>query len=299
MQAIILGTSSAKPTIKRNHPGVWIEVGGKVLLVDCGEGIQRQIITAKKKATKIDYLLITHWHADHSAGVPALMQSMAFNEREKELTIIGPKGTKEKIGLVNKIFPFIKNFPVKIIEANSLKPVKIVDDKEVEVLSVNAKHREACVSYSIKEKDKIKIDLEYTKKFGLGQNKLLGDLQRGKNIVYEGKKILASKATYAKPGKKITYVTDTLPVAQLVKLSENSDILICESTFIEHEKQEAKASTHMTARQAGMIAAKSKAKKLVLTHFSTRYKHKEQFALEAKEEFPNVEIAHDFLELSV
>ncbi len=297
MQALILGTSSAKPTAKRNHPGVLVEVGGKTLLIDCGEGIQRQIITARKKATRIDALLITHWHADHSAGIPALLQSMSFNEREKELLIIGPKGTKNKIELIYKIFPFRPKFKIIITEVDSKKPKKIAEDKEYEVWAVNAKHRETCIAFFAKEKDKNKIDLEYLKKFGLGQSKVLGELQKGKDIVFNNKKISHKKATYTKPGKKITYITDTQYTKPLVELAKNSDILICEATFIENDRESADVSTHMTAGEAGKLAKSSKSKKLVLTHFSTRYKSKAEHLKEAKKEFENTVLGHDFLEV--
>ncbi|MBR9679225.1 MAG: ribonuclease Z [Nanoarchaeota archaeon] len=300
MQVTILGTSSAKPTIKRNHAGIWVDLNETRFLLDCGEGTQRQITIAKKKATKIDYILLTHWHADHAAGISPILQSMRLNERTKPLTIIGPNGTKEKIGLLKKVFPYSETYALKIIETNNSKPEKVLETKNVDIWSVNAEHHGIpCVAYSIKQKDTVKINTEYTAKYGLVKNKILGELQKGKDITYNGKKIQFKKATFAKTGKKITYITDTITTPKLIALAKNSDLLICESTYAHAEKKLADERGHMTAKQAGQLAKKSKTKKLVTTHFSTKYKNKKELLQESKKEFENTTLGQDFLEILV
>ena len=161
------------------------------------------------------------------------------------------------------------------------------------------KHNTNCLAYSFIEKDKRKINLNYTKKFGLTKHPLLGQLQKGKSIKYKGKSISYKKATILKKGKKISIIYDTLPNKNSILLAKNSDILICESTYASDLKDKAKEYLHLTSEQAAEIAKKSKSKKLYLTHFSQRYKNPEIFKKQAKKIFKNTFLAQDFLEIEL
>ena len=137
----------------------------------------------------------------------------------------------------------------------------------------------------------------YTKKFGLTRHPLLGKLQQGKSISYKGKKIDVKKATTIKKGKKITVILDTLPCKNAEKLSKNSDLLIADSTW--SYKQEKKKGEHFTNLDAANLAKKSKSKKLILTHFSQRYKNPSDLSNEVKSTFKNTKSAQDLMELEL
>ena len=291
MEIKILGTSAMLPTRERNPTAVLFSYKNHNILVDCAEGTQRQFRLADISQTRITKLLITHWHGDHILGIPGLIQSLGANQYSKTLEIYGPKGTEN----------FFKNmrtwfyFPIKInIKVNDIGEGKFFEDSELELYAYKLDHKIPCLAYVLKEKDKRKIDLAYLKRFDLKQHPVLKDLQRGKDIFWKGKKILASKATNIQIGKKICFITDTGYTKNTIKAAKDSDLLICESTFKDELKENARDFKHLTAKQAAEIAKKAKVKKLVLTHFSQRYKDTKGMKKEAETIFKNVVCANDF-----
>ena len=149
------------------------------------------------------------------------------------------------------------------------------------------------------EKPKRRIDIKYLKKFGLTNSPVIGQLADGKDISWKGKKISAKKATYMQPGKKLTYIIDSAYAENLIGFSKNSDLLVCEATFTNEMKAEAKEYGHMTAADAATIAKKAHVKKLVITHFSQRYKTSDELLKEAKKIFANTIAAKDFMQFDI
>jgi ribonuclease Z len=294
-----LGTSSMLPTKERNHSSTLIQYLDEGIMVDCGEGTQRQLRIAKISPCKITKLLITHFHGDHVLGIPGLIQALVKNNYQKELQIYGPIGTKKYINSMMKgiIFRQLGQLKYKITELSS--PKTIYKDKNFSLKCGKADHTVPTLTYSLIENDKLKINLQYLKKYKLKTHPLLGDLQRGKDIVYNGKKITVKNATIKKPGKKITIIMDTAPSTNLAKFAQNSDLLICESTWSDHMFHLTKKRKHLTSKQAAQIAKKAKAKKLVLTHFSQRYKSLNELLKEAKTIFKNTELAEDFMKIEI
>ena len=290
-----LGTSSMMPTKERNHSSILISHKNHGILIDCGEGTQRQLRIAGIKPSKITKLLISHWHGDHVLGIPGLIQSLAAHNYKNTLEIYGPKGSKK----------YLKNMLSGIILQERLKyEVKEIssgifykEDFILEALPLD--HITPCLAYSLREKDSRKININYTKKFGLTMHPLLGNLQKGKDIVYKGKKIKASKATILIRGKKVTVIMDTAPTKNAVKIAKDSDVLITEATWSKELEKFVMKRKHLTAELAAKIAKQAKAKKLILTHFSQRYKDIKQLEIEAKKIFKNTILAEDFLQINV
>ncbi len=297
MKIIFLGTGTMFPTKERNPSAILINYKNENILVDCAEGTQRQLRTAKISPAKITKILITHWHGDHVFGLPGLLQTIASTKTKKTLEIYGPIGTKNFMKIIHKVFIPERRLDVKTTEIK--KQGKFFENKEFQLESYYLDHLTKCLGYSFVEKDKRKIDLNYVKKFGLKNHPLLGKLQKGQNVTYKGKRIPAAKATKIKKGKKISIILDTRLCQNAIKLAKNSDILITEATFLSELEKLAKEYGHLTAEQAATIAKKSKSKKLILTHFSQRYKDVNKIKKEASKIFKNVSISKDFLTISV
>ncbi|MAG20482.1 ribonuclease Z [archaeon] len=294
MKITFLGTSSMVPTKERNHPSILISNNNENILVDCGEGTQRQLKIASINPCKITKILLTHLHNDHVLGLPGLLQTLHTQHYSKTLEIYGPTKTISFINQLKKLF----NIHLSIKTTEITKPL-FFENKEIQLKALKMKHNTPCLAYSISEKDKRKIILSYTKKFGLTKDPLLGKLQQGKTITYKNKKITPEKATKLIKGKKISLIYDTSKNPNTIKIAQNADLLITESTYSSNLEDKAKEYSHLTSQQAAEIAKKAKVKQLILTHFSQRYKDTSSFLKEAKEIFKNTKIANDFLTVEV
>lgn len=284
------------PTAERNHSAILLSYKTENILIDCGEGTQRQLRLAKISPCKITKILISHWHGDHILGIPGLIQNLGAHQYRKTLEIYGPKGTKK----------YLKNLLAGVVFQNKIKiQVKEISsgtfykDSEFTLSALKLKHTIPCLGYIFQEKDRLKINLKYLIKFSLTRHPLLGKLQKGKSISYKGKKISVKKATIPIKGKKITFIMDTAPMPSINKLAKNSDLLITESTWTSNLESQVKKRKHLTAQLAAKIAKKAKVKKLILTHFSQRYKDLDDIEKEAKKEFKNTVLAKDFMVVEV
>ena len=290
MKIVFLGTSSMQPTRERNLTSIYVNYDKEHLLFDCGEGTQRQMKYANLKPTSITRIFITHFHADHVLGLAGLMRNLGANDYNKTLHIFGPSGLEKFFDNMMNSAYYTPNVKVKLIEIKD--NMKITFEKFI-VKVFKLEHTVPSFGYRIEEKDKRKINLEYTSKFGLTQHPLLGDLQNGKDIIWEGKKITVARATKLVKGKVLSIILDTGYCNKAIEAAKNADLLISESTFLNEHEDKAKEFKHLTAKQAAIIAKKAKAKKLVLTHFSQRYKDVNLAKKEAEVIFKNVEVAND------
>jgi len=296
MQVLFLGTSSMVPTKERNQNGILISYGSEGILVDCGEGTQRQLKIAGIKLTKITKILISHWHGDHVLGLPGLIQSMSASDYQKTLQIYGPTGTNNFMKKMFEVFVFDKKINIKINEIDS---GKFFENDDFILQAEPLEHSIATLGYSLIEKDKRKINVKFTKNLSIPEGPLLGKLQSGKNIIWKGEKINADKATKIVQGKKITIINDTVPCNSADKLAKDSDLLICESTYSSNLEDKASEYGHMTAKQAAELANRSNTKKLILTHFSARYKNTQELEEDARNYFDNVLSAKDFMKINL
>lgn len=288
------------PTKERNHSGILLKYKGENLLFDCGEGIQRQFRIADEKITKITRIFLSHWHGDHVLGIPGLLQSLNSSKYEHEeikLKIYGPKGTKEKIETLSKLFEGEQRIELNVEEIT--KEGKIMGTDEFEMYAYALDHTLPCFGFQWKEKSRRRINVTAAKKLGLKEGPELGKLQQGKTITLNGKKIKPEEATYLVEGKTIGYIPDTAACAACMKIAEDCNILICESTYHSDEEEKAELYKHMTARQAATIASQANVEKLILTHFSQRYKSVEELEKEAKDIFLNTVAAYDFMKVEV
>ena len=287
-----LGTGGIIPTAKRNHIAIFLEYDSYGILVDCGEGTQRQFRKAKINPGKITKLLITHWHGDHVLGIPGLLQTLALSGYNKTLEIYGPSGTKEYMKGVLKIFHFVTDIKIEVKEID--KEGIFFEGKDFFLESRKMTHGCLCNAYNFVEKGKIRIDKKKLEKTKLPSGSLLQRIKEGKDIVYQGKKYKAKDLTYEVGEKKISFVLDTGLNDKIIPFVKDSDLLVIESTYAYDMEETAKEYKHLTSSQAGEIAKKAKVKKTILTHISQRYdKNSKRLLNEARKIFKNSFLAED------
>ncbi len=285
-----LGTSDQIPSAQKNHTSVHLNYKGENILIDCGEGTQRQFRKAKLNPCKIDKILITHWHGDHVFGLPGFLSTLALSGYNKKLVIYGPKRTKIFVRELLKVFNFERKYEIEVKEISG----KFFEADEFFLEAKSMEHGIPCNAYCFVKKDKIRIDKEKLKKTKLPSGPLIQKLKQGKNISYNGKKYLPKDLTYLEKGKKISFVFDTRLNKKIVPFVKDSDLLICESSYGSELEEQAKKHLHLTSVQAAEIAKKSKSKKLILTHISQRYdKNLKKILQESKKVFKNSVLAKD------
>ncbi len=296
MEIAFLGTSSMVPTKERNPPAILISYGSEGILVDCGEGTQRQMKITGIKLTRITKILISHWHGDHVLGLPGLIQSLGASDYNNTLKIYGPKGTKKHFDAMTEAFVFDRKVKMEVKEVSK---GSFFEDDDFLLEALPLEHGLPTLGFNFIEKDKRKIDLKQIKKLGIPEGPLLGKLQDGKTIMWKGKKIKPEKTTSLDKGKKITIVTDSSLCNNCYNLAKNADLLVCESTYSSKLEKKGEEYKHLTSKQAAQIANTSNVKKLVLTHFSARYKNTLEIEEDARNVFDNTVCAKDFMKINL
>lgn len=295
IEITFLGTGSMQPTKRRNHSAILLRFKNENILFDCGEGTQRQMRIAGIKPAKIGKFLISHWHGDHVFGLPGLLSAMGADKFSKKLQIYGPLGSK------NYLQNMLKSFVAKNIidfEVQEVKSGKIWENDQFTLEARPLKHSTKCLGYSFIEKERRRIDLKKTQKLGL-TGPILGKLQQGKSVNVGGRKITAEEVTYLVRGRKVSYIADTVPCTGANFLAKDADLLIAEGTHLDDLKEKTRRYMHLTVKQTALIAKQNKAKKLIVTHISPRYKDSEEALKEARKYFKNSTIAEDFLRVTV
>ncbi|WP_458406531.1 ribonuclease Z [Methanobrevibacter sp.] len=299
MEIIFLGTSSAVHSKDRNHPSIALKAFGDVMLFDCGEGTQRQILNTKVSPMKISKIFITHYHGDHILGIPGLLQSMSLHGRESKLTVYGPHGLNALKDAIYSLGYCAIEFPIEFIEIDS---GTVEETEEYVITAQKVKHNVPCLAYSIEEKKKPRFLREKAIELGVPVGPDFGRLHNGEEVEIDGR-IIKPEQVLGEPRKgiKITYSGDTRPCEELIILAKDSTILIHESTFIQKDNTNAEEHAHSTSADAAYIAKESNSKQLILTHISTRYgeEYAEIMLNEAREIFENTILAEDFLEIEL
>ncbi len=297
MEITFLGTSSAVHSYERNHPSIVLKAFGEVMLFDCGEGTQRQLIYARVSPMKISKIFLSHYHGDHILGLPGLLQSMNFRGRDTKLTIYGPKGLNKLKEAIFTLGYCKIEFPIDFIEIGS----EVVEKTEEYIIkSQNVNHQVPCLAYSIEELKKPRFLRQKAIELGVPVGPDFGRLHNGEEVEIDGK-IIKPEQVLGPPRKgiKITYSGDTTPCDEMIELAKDSTLLIHESTYVKDDKDKAEENFHSTSADAALIAKKSNSKRLILTHISTRYPNTDQLLKEALEIFENAEIAEDLKKIDL
>ncbi len=300
-QLRILGCNSAIPTNSRFTTAQVLHATTKNYVIDCGEGIQIRINDLKIKKNKIHEVFISHLHGDHFFGLPGLLTSFNLSGRILPLTIYGPIGLKKYILTLQEIGSFYLNFELKIIELNAQIYQKIHSDSELEVFSIPLKHRLPTTGFIFKEKPKqrnILVEAIREKKITIQEIK---QLKSNIDVIRPDGSILRYEELTEKPPKPCIYVycSDTLYDEELVPFIQNATALYHESTYLHDLAIKANERMHSTAKEAALIAKKAKVGKLILGHYSSRYKSIKIFKDEAEQIFSPTILSEDGLLIEI
>ena len=301
LEITFLGTVSGIPTKDRNHSAIAFEYQSEqkdTLLFDCGEGTQKQLLIAGINFMSIDKIFISHWHADHFAGLIPLIQTMNLEKRQKELKIYGPEAERFVADIIDLGY-FGLRLPVEAINVpfEGDEITKIFETEEFEVYSTPTLHTVPSVAYMFKEKDKYNIELAKLKKLGLKRGAWLKKLKKDGEAEVNGKTVKLKDISKVTSGLAVVYTGDTKPCKNVENISKGVDVLIHDGTFLELD--ESKGKYHATVTDAAEIAKKAKVKQLILTHLSRRYKNPKKLEDEAKKIFKNTKVAHDFMKVKL
>jgi len=297
LEVVFLGTGSGIPSKKRNPAAIWLQYEADCMLWDCGEGTQRQLMNAGLNFMKINRIFITHWHADHWAGLIGLMQTMNLEKRKRSLEIYGPEAERF-VGDILDLDYWGPRFRVigRNVPFEGSAATTVLKEDRFRILSIPVEHTVPSVAYAFQEDDSWNVDIEKSERlYGLKQGPLVGKLKEKGSIVLKGKTIKLEEVGIHKPGLKLVYSGDTRACQNLVTLSKAADLLICDATFAEEDE----SKMHSSAKATALLAKKAGVSQLALTHFSRRYQDVRELEKEAKKVFPNTIMAEDFMRLKL
>jgi ribonuclease Z len=288
-----LGTSAAAPTVSRSVTAIALKREGDLMLFDCGEGTQRQMM---RFGTGFDVkdVFFTHLHADHFLGIIGFVRTLWMADRKEPMRLYGPRPAGRILQQALTLGLQGARFPIEIHELADGQSVKR-DGYEVKAFKVD--HRISALGYALVEPDRPgRFNLEEARALGIPEGPLFGKLQHGQAVdLPDGRHIEPAQVVGApRAGRKIVVSGDTRPCASLRAAAAGADLLIHEATFGDEEMERALETAHSTAREAGRIAKEAQVKRLVLTHVSSRYDLDVSPLLkQAREEFEPVDYAKD------
>jgi len=302
LKLTILGCHSATPRVKAHPTSQFLEINNRFFLIDCGEGTQSQIRKYKIKFSRIKHIFISHLHGDHFYGLIGLISTFSLLNRQTELHIYAPKGIKEIINIQLKLSKSWINYPLEFHELTSKKSEVIFEDSKVKVITIPLKHRVYTNGFLFEEKlGERKLNVSEVNKHKEIEICDYQNMKNGKDFIKANGDILNNKSLTFDPPPiiKYAYCSDTAYFEDIIPIIQNSDMLYHESTFLEDKKELASTTKHSTARQAAEIAQKANVKKLLLGHYSSRYKDENLFLEEATPLFKNTELSFEGKEIEI
>ena len=295
MKLNILGCHSATPTDKTHTTSQVLEVKEHLFLIDCGEGTQNQLRHQKIKFSRIKHIFISHLHGDHFYGLVGLISTFRLLGRTADLHIYGPKGIKDVITLQLKLANSWTNYSLFFHELENIKSERIYEDELITVNTIPLDHRVYTNGFLFQEKPGLRrLDKDKLRNYNIPHYDF-HNLKLGRDLVLDDGTELKNEIVSLDPIpiKRYAFCSDTAYNESLVPLIKGVDLLYHEATFLDEHEDLAQKTKHSTAAQAAKIAKLSEVKRLVLGHFSSRYRDKNRFLVEATPFFDLVELAAD------
>ena len=306
----LLGTGGSMPMPERFLSSLLIKYKGRKILIDCGEGTQVSMRLLKWGFKSLDLILISHCHGDHILGLPGLLTTIGNAGRKEPMVIMGPQGISNIMkGLLTAI-PYLP-YDVHIAEVSELSIMVNFNDNGVElkeldegnkshgdliISTLELDHSSPCIGYSLYVPRRPKFNPQKAISNGVPK-KLWKSLQEGKPVTYEGKTFEPSMVLEGKrKGIKLSFITDTRPIATIPDFIRGSQLFICEGTYgDEKDIERAIENKHMLFSEAARLAYEGEVEELLLTHFSPVMDEPEKYAENALRIFPNTTIGYDRL----
>ena len=288
LEVLFAGTGGSAPTPGRGLPALLVRRGGEHVLVDCGEGTQRQLMRSFGLA-EIDLVLITHLHADHWLGLPGLLKTLDLNDREAPLTVVGPVGTASALERMDAITGGVR-YP---LEVRDVEPGDVVERNGWRAEAIGVQHRTTAIGWLIAEDDRPgRLDPAKARALGVGVEdpRELGRLQAGETI----RGVTPDQVMDVKRhGRRVVVSGDTRPCDAIRAAAWRCDLLVHEATFMDEHAARARKTGHSTTTEAAALAAEAEVGLLALVHLSARHRPTEALA-EARETFEHTAMPRDF-----
>ena len=298
MQLVFLGTGASVPSPRRNVSALAVKLGSDVVLFDCGEGTQRQMMSSNASYMKIERVLITHLHGDHFLGLPGMMQTMHFSGRERKLEVIGPPGTVDMVRSVMDLGECAFGYDVEVRE---LEGGEVLHFPGYSITAVRADHSVYALSYVLEEDMRPgRFRPEEALALGIPAGPMYRMLQEGETIEYKGV-IVTPEEVIGPPrkGRKVAISGDTRPNEAFARAAWGADVMVHEATLDDSHHANAAEYGHSTSVEAAEVALKARVKTLYLTHISARYEDASILEREARAIFSNTVLAEDLMTVDV
>ncbi len=295
----MLGTASQAPTRHRNHNGYLLRWDAEGILFDPGEGTQRQFTLAGVSAGSVTRICVTHFHGDHSLGLPGMILRVANDGGRMPLRVHYPASGEEHFVRLRYATIGQELVGVEALPVSGDGMIEIHADATITISAALLRHRVDAIGYRVAEPDGRRMLPDRLAAAGIS-GPVVGQLLRDGRVEVGGRTVLLDDVSEPRRGQVFAFVMDTAWCEQAVALAAGADLLVCESTFLTPEAELAERYGHLTARQAGRLAAAAGARRLVLTHFSARYDAPQAFADEAADEFQgDIVVASDLMRIAV
>ena len=290
LNVVFLGTGGSVPSARRATACVLIRAGGARVLVDCGEGAQRQMINSTG-LVQVDEIYITHFHADHYLGLPGLLKTYDLLERQAPLRIVGPAGLIGLFEALRRIFGKLR-YGVELVE---LEPGKAVEHDGFEIRAFEVEHRMKALGYAYVEPERPgRFDVDAARSLGISDDRDFGRLQRGETISVDGSEVRPDQVLgEQRAGRKLVVTGDTSPCEMTRIAAHDAQLLVHDGTFAVDEAARAADTGHSTARDAAQLAAEAGVGMLAIVHISSRYNVSAVLS-EARGAFANTVAPRDF-----
>ena len=294
MQLTFLGTAGSWPTRDRSASAIALDLEKEVVLLDCGEGTQRQFFQSPVSFMRVRRVLITHFHGDHVLGLPGLIQTMGLNQRTEPLDIYGPRDTRRFVEMMTHLGYSEPHFPVL---AHELEGGESLDLGPYTIACAPAAHTIPSLAFRVQEKEKRgRFDGDRARALGVRGLEFRA-LEEGRTVTTRTGETVRPESVMGppRPGRSVVYTGDTRPAPSIVRLARGADVLIHEATFADELKAMAEEWGHSTAAEAAAVAQEAGVGELFLTHFSSRYPESASLEEEARKVSPATRAAEDFL----
>jgi ribonuclease Z len=296
-ELVVLGTSSQAPTRYRNHNGYLLRWDTEGLLFDPGEGTQRQMLLAGVSSRTVTRIFVTHFHGDHSLGLPGMLQRLNLDGCPHPVRVYFPAEDERFYERLRDASHYDRTLEIEPRPVSG-EPYVEADGSGLRVEARPLDHRVPTYGYRISEPPAVRFSPERLAAHGL-KGRVIGDLARLGTIEWEGRTLRAEEVSEVRRGMSMAFVMDTRPCAGALELARDADLLVMEATYLDSEAQEARSYLHCTAKETASLAQEAGARRLVLAHFSQRYDDLRAFAVEAGAIHKNVTVARDLDRLAL